>query len=280
MPESTTSLVSAYRALAVKAARRAHVPFTRQPSAVILVGADGSWIPGVRVESASFSLTIPAYLNAVTTAVALSVSDVRAMVSSRPLQPHEIAAAQKAHGIEGLPQTAPDMFGEVPDVAEPGPPLSPYVVRPDAPPGPNLPESREHEGREDPSLRTRRLIEITRAAAARAHVPASSFPVGCLLEFEDGRLVPGVNVEHEDWLQILCAERNALGTAVSYGLGKPQAAYLSCVRAPGCTPCGACRQLLAELAPASTLWMDRGERTPSSATPAALLPGSFSGDSI
>ncbi len=87
-------------------------------------------------------------------------------------------------------------------------------------------------------------------------------------------------MEHEDWTRILCAERNALGTAISYGLTGLHTMYLTCLCDPQGTPCGACRQLLTEQAPALVLWMDRGDAPPASATPEALLPGFFSGRTL
>ena len=123
-------------------------------------------------------------------------------------------------------------------------------------------------------------IALAREVASRAHTPESAFPVGCVLLTHEGRLLPGVNVEHNDWSRILCAERNALGTAVSWGQTQAQAAYLACLKDPTGSPCGACRQLLAELAPDATVWMDRGEASPEATTPARLLPGAFHGQGL
>ena len=122
-------------------------------------------------------------------------------------------------------------------------------------------------------------MALARRTAERAVVPESGFSVGCVLETSGG-LVPGVNVEHADWSRTLCAERGALGTAVSYGLGGFGRLFLSCVQDPKGTPCGACRQLLVELAPEAALWMDRGGAPPEAASPARLMPGSFTGDAL
>ena len=123
-------------------------------------------------------------------------------------------------------------------------------------------------------------IELARGVARRAHVPASDYPVGAVLECSDGRLVPGVNVEHPDWARTLCAERAALGTVQSYALPAPQHLFLTCKDDPDGTPCGACRQLLAELAPDIALWMDRRRDTTERTTAPALLPGSFQGEAL
>ena len=222
--------------------------------------SDGRYIPGVRVESASFSLTIPPLLNAATTAIGGGRTDIVAVVFSRSIQPDEDAALREAP-FAGLERIGPDAYG-VPELS-----LLPLDLW-------------------DPTLKTaapaypREGIELARREAKRAHVPESDFPVGCVVETDDGTLVPGVNVENQNWSRVLCAERNALGTLVSYGFGAPRAIYLSCLRDHGCTPCGACRQLISELAPQCTLWMDRGEDSPESSGPQDLLPGFFTGASI
>lgn len=242
-------------------ALRAHAPYSGQRDAVVLLLSDGSWIPGVRVESASFSLTIPAIINAVTTAVASDRIDIVAAVQSRTFRPEENVYMQDGP-FERLYQIEEDAYARW---------------------GRELPAPRSAI---DPSLdvpRRRDAIKgilASRTVASRAYVPESRFSVGCIVETEDGMWVPGVNVENNDWNRVLCAERNALGTTVSYALGRIQAVYLSCLSDPLGTPCGACRQLLSELAPRSTLWMDRGEDSPESSDPLTLLPGSFTGSSI
>lgn len=243
---------------------RAHVPFSEAPDAALLLLTDGTWVPGVRIESASFSLTIPALLNAYTTLVATGrAADLAAVVfASAP-------AEADPHYLSQLPQApftriADDIFtrGDLSDHQLPdlGAPMDPFL---------------------DASLRTpREGIELAQAVSDAAYVPASSFPVGAVLELDDGRLVPGVNVEHPDWARILCAERNALGTARSYGRTDFRTLFLSCPHDPHGSPCGACRQLLAELAPDLRLWMDRGSDDPEAQTPRALLPGSFQGAAL
>ena len=243
---------------------RAHVPFSETPDAALLLLKDGTWVPGVRVESASFSLTIPAVLNAYTTlAAAERTGDIVAVaVAKSPSDGDRQYLAQLPDGP--FTRVADDVFvregiseHQLPSLDAP---MNPFV---------------------DGSLHTpREGIELARAVSERAYVPASSFPVGAVLELDDGRLVPGVNVEHPDWARILCAERNAIGTVQSYGLGPPERLYLSCLEAADGTPCGACRQVLSELAPDLRLWMDRGSNDPEEQTPRALLPGSFQGAAL
>ncbi|QXD14713.1 cytidine deaminase [Rhodocaloribacter litoris] len=261
MKNIPSSVLEVLRRQARQAAARSHVPYSNRPAGAVLLLEDGRLVPGVRVESASFSLTIPALLNAFTTAVAARRHDVVAAVLSHASDAGE-AAFMTATPAGTFTPAGPDAFVRPGTGPLPAPAglLSPFldVERPD-----------------DPGAGLR----LAREVARRAHVPASNFPVGCVLETAEG-LVPGVNVEHEDWARILCAERNALGTAVTYGLTKLHTLYLSCLRDPDGTPCGACRQLLTEQAPALVLWMDRGAAPPASSRPEALLPGFFSGGAL
>ena len=67
----------------------------------------------------------------------------------------------------------------------------------------------------------------------------------------------------------------ALATSVAYGLTGFRRLFLSCLHDPKGTPCGACRQLLVELSPEATLWMDRGTAAPEGASPDLLMPRLF-----
>jgi cytidine deaminase len=120
------------------------------------------------------------------------------------------------------------------------------------------------------------LEAAARAVLARAHAPYSGLQVAAALQMPDGRIVTGVNVENASYGLTLCAERNALSAAVTLGAGAAQALLLVSSMPEPITPCGACRQVLLELAPEATvrcLGRDGGELRTSVA---ALLPGAFS----
>ena len=259
-PASEETL-QALRLLAAETAAQAHVPYSGRAAAAVLLLSDGVWVPGVRVESASFSLVVPALTGAFATAAAAGRLDVRAVALSRAAAADQAYLATAPFG--SLVQAAPDVWVAEDEELLPMPDvrLDPFL---DAP----APRTSE-EG-----------INLARQVAELAVVPESGFPVGCVLETADGRLVPGVNVEHADWSRILCAERGALATSVAYGVAGVRRLFLSCLRDPKGTPCGACRQLLVELSPEATLWMDRGKAAPEKASPALLMPGSFSGDAL
>ncbi|MBV9580652.1 MAG: cytidine deaminase, partial [Chloroflexi bacterium] len=94
-----------------------------------------------------------------------------------------------------------------------------------------------------------RLSARAREAALRAYAPYSHFRVGAALEDADGGLYVGCNVENASYGLSICAERNAIFGAIAAGGRRPfRAIAVSCVDAPdnGCSPCGACRQVIAE----------------------------------
>lgn len=260
MPSSAPLL--ALRRLADEATERAHVPYSGRAEAAALLLADGAWVPGVRAESATFSLVIPPLLNAYTTAASAGRSDVVAIALSTAAGP-ETAAYLSALADGAFTQQDAHTF-----------------VHADAQPLP-VPSHRLEVTLEAPTPDDAAAgIALAREIAKRAVVPESHFPVGCVLTTAAGLLVPGVNVEHTDWSRILCAERNALGTLVSYGYRPGPAMYLSCPLDAQGTPCGACRQLLAELAPGIRLSMDRGDAPPEGSRPERLLPGAFTGATL
>ncbi|MBM4163148.1 MAG: cytidine deaminase [Lentisphaerae bacterium] len=96
----------------------------------------------------------------------------------------------------------------------------------------------------------RSLAAAARKAATRAHAPYSGFHVGAALLAGDGRIFTGCNIENASYGLTLCAERVALAKAVSEGATDFRAlAIAGGTAATPATPCGACRQVLAEFCP-------------------------------
>lgn len=103
------------------------------------------------------------------------------------------------------------------------------------------------------------LLAAARAARKRAYVPYSHFAVGAALLATDGTIYSGCNVENASYGLTICAERNAVAHAVS--MGARDYAAVAVVTENGVTPCGACRQVLAEFNP--KMWVivaDSGDR--------------------
>jgi cytidine deaminase len=101
----------------------------------------------------------------------------------------------------------------------------------------------------------KQLVQAAIQARERAVAPYSKFKVGAALLTKNGEVIPGANVESASYGLTCCAERVALFKALTDGK-KDFIAVAVVARAPGGPmPCGACRQLLAEYAPAAKVWV-------------------------
>jgi cytidine deaminase len=96
----------------------------------------------------------------------------------------------------------------------------------------------------------KRLFEAAAQARQRAHAPYSKFQVGAALWCDDGSIVQGCNVENASYGLTVCAERNAIGSAVLQQK-KPIAVAIVVDSREPTPPCGMCRQVLAEFGSAS-----------------------------
>src|SRR5258705_4154062 len=96
------------------------------------------------------------------------------------------------------------------------------------------------------SLKFRKLLAAAKAAQRNAHAPYSKFHVGAALLTKSGKVYTGCNVENASYGLTICAERVAMTKAVSEGHRQFQAIAVVAPSA-GLSPCGACRQVLAEV---------------------------------
>lgn len=90
------------------------------------------------------------------------------------------------------------------------------------------------------------LEAAARAAIPRAYAPYSRFPVAAALRFADGQVLAAVNVENASYPLSLCAERAAVAAGIAGGHGPVRAVLVLTGAAEPTTPCGGCRQMLAE----------------------------------
>lgn len=95
------------------------------------------------------------------------------------------------------------------------------------------------------------LVMAARAAREHAYAPYSHFRVGAAVLADDGTIHAGCNVENASYGLTICAERNAVAHAVA--AGARSFAVIAIVTENGVTPCGACRQVLAEFNPQMTV---------------------------
>ncbi len=119
------------------------------------------------------------------------------------------------------------------------------------------------------------LIHAALDAQKRAYAPYSNFPVGAAIRTASGKIYEGANVENVSYGLTICAERVAASTAVA--AGDRDFTAIAVVSNGGVTPCGACRQFLAEFNPnlrvvmVDSLQQDHGYQ----ATLDQLLPSRF-----
>jgi cytidine deaminase len=120
------------------------------------------------------------------------------------------------------------------------------------------------------------LLDIARAAQARAHCPYSNYPVGAAIRAASGEIYAGCNVENAAYPEGTCAEAGAIAAMVLAGDNEiAEVAVVTEGTTPG-TPCGGCRQRLREFAGPNVL-IHSATTAGSTCTisMADLLPSSF-----
>lgn len=92
----------------------------------------------------------------------------------------------------------------------------------------------------------KKIIDIAKAVAEKAYAPYSQYKVGAALKGKSGKIYSGCNVENSSYGLTNCAERTAVFKAISEGESEFEeiVIYTDSEKLP--TPCGACRQVLAE----------------------------------
>lgn len=125
------------------------------------------------------------------------------------------------------------------------------------------------------------LFAAAREAMTRAYAPYSKFPVGVALLTTDGRVFTGANIEIASYPEGWCAETTALGHYVMAGGGKLAEIIVVAEKMDRITPCGGCRQRLAEFAdPDTKLHMCDQNGIVETVTMGEILPFGFRGDTL
>ncbi len=126
------------------------------------------------------------------------------------------------------------------------------------------------------------LNEKAQQVCDNAYAPYSQFKVGAALISDDGRLFTGCNVENASYGLTICAERNCIASAVAHGVSKVKALVVFTPQEKLTTPCGACRQVMAEFMAADAIVSlvnhlgDNKQWRVSDLLPAAFTPDSLS----
>ncbi|HVM71687.1 MAG TPA: cytidine deaminase [Anaerolineales bacterium] len=120
----------------------------------------------------------------------------------------------------------------------------------------------------------RLLIELAIEARRRAYAPYSNYQVGAAVRTKNGRIFTGCNVENAAYPAGMCAERVAIFKAVSEG--EREFEVIAVVTSNGGSPCGGCRQVLAEFGlDTLVLIADTSGQLVQETSVAGLLPGAF-----
>lgn len=121
------------------------------------------------------------------------------------------------------------------------------------------------------------LIQAARQARELAYAPYSHFAVGAALLTDSGKVFTGCNVENLSFGLTICAERAAVCAAVAAGEKRFKSIFICSDSQEPVSPCGACRQVLAEFADDMEIMSFNLEGREFSATLSALLPRAKTG---
>ncbi len=119
------------------------------------------------------------------------------------------------------------------------------------------------------------LVEKAKEASKNAYAPYSDFRVGACVLTEKGNIYSGCNFENASYGLSICAERNAIGTAITNGETKIKAIAIYSPNMYNCTPCGACRQVINEFKTDETVVITVAGDKIIVKTIEELLPGGF-----
>ncbi|TVP85052.1 MAG: cytidine deaminase [Alkalicoccus sp.] len=130
-------------------------------------------------------------------------------------------------------------------------------------------------------MKREQLIKKAQEARNQAYVPYSKFAVGAALETKEGRVYGGCNIENAAYSMCNCGERTAIFKAVSEGERDFAALAVSADTDGPVSPCGACRQVMAELLQQDTvIYLSNLKGDVEETTVATLLPGAFSKEDL
>lgn len=124
-------------------------------------------------------------------------------------------------------------------------------------------------------LAPQELIRQALQAREQAYAPYSEYRVGAAILAADGTIIHGCNVENASYGATICAERVALTAAVAQG--KRDLVAMAVATKNGGSPCGTCRQVMAELGPGMVVYISDEHGNFRTTSSAELLPDWFVG---
>ncbi|HAC15975.1 MAG TPA: cytidine deaminase [Bacteroidetes bacterium] len=224
---------------------RSYSEYSRNLSACVVRGESGLLYPGVRIENASFPLTISASQSAMFSCLSEDDTPVEILVP---------------------PNFRDDRINYLSTYYK----ISVQTVD-------SIPNSKWF----DPTVKEiipgfESLKELQKKAIANE----SHFLVSCILESDNNVMISGVNIEFPDWQIGLCAERVALAKAISLGYSEIHSLHVGASAGEFISPCGACRQVLVEHLPYKIINLYHPDGTKTATTAAQLLPAFFNGSSL
>lgn len=123
------------------------------------------------------------------------------------------------------------------------------------------------------------LLHLAAEAAEHSYSPYSGFRVGAAVVTADGTVVMGANIENAAYGASVCAETNAITSAVAQGHRGIDTVAVVCLDGDLCTPCGNCRQVMREFGVRTVVLRDE-DGAPRSVPLADLLPESFGPEAL
>jgi homotetrameric cytidine deaminase len=216
-----------------------YVPYSGNSSVAVVKSVSGNFYPGVRIENAAFPLTINAAQNALF--ACMSEKDRPKAIYVEDTKANDLEFWRNEYNVWVYPledlknETSRDILLD----------LEEHEI-----------EAKLHE-----------LLD-------QAVTVNSDFPVSAILKTGKG-YISGVNVECSEWSLGLCAERVAIGKAISYGIRDFDSLYIHTRSGEYSSPCGACRQVIYEHLPHNPVHLFHADGTHSMHYSSDLLPHSF-----
>lgn len=216
-----------------------YVPYSGNYLSCVVKSIQGNYFPGVRVENASFPLTINAAQNALFNC--LSEGEQPKAIYVQDTTANDLEFWKREYNVWVY------SINELDDIS-----LKPVTL----------------------DIEQTDIKKVLVKLLDNAITDNSDFPVSALLQTDSG-YISGVNIECSEWSLGLCAERVAIGKAISYGLSEFDALYIHTRHGEFSSPCGACRQVIIEHMPHHPIHLHHADETQSVHFSSDLLPHSF-----